>query len=90
MSSHPTALALVHSGKEGIQKLTIPHNFHEIPGAGVEGDVNGEHIAVGSDSIFHDVSNEERRKMIEMAEEKANSGSKMVAFVGINGKPAGR
>ncbi len=44
---------------------------------------------VGSDSIFHDVSNEERHKMIEMAEEKASSGSKMVAFVGINGKPAG-
>lgn len=89
MSSHPTALALVHRGKERIQKLTIPHNFREIPGAGVEGDVNGEHIAVGSDSIFHGVSKEDRQKMIELAEEKASSGSKMVAFVGINGKPIG-
>ena len=33
-------------------KLFIPTNFHEIAGAGVEGDINGEHIIVGSQSIF--------------------------------------
>jgi heavy metal translocating P-type ATPase len=89
MSSHPVALALVHRGKERIQKLVIPQNFREIPGAGVEGDVNGEHIVVGSDCIFHRISEEERHKMIELAEEKTGSGSKMVAFIGINGKPTG-
>ena len=90
MSSHPVAHAVVQRGKERIQKkLAIPQNFHEIPGAGVEGDVNGERIVVGSDSIFHDISKEERHKMMEMAQEKSGSGSKMVALVGINGKPAG-
>jgi heavy metal translocating P-type ATPase len=89
LSSHPAAHALMQSAKESIQELTIPQNFREIPGTGVEGDVNGEHIVVGSDSIFPYISKEERHMMIKLTEEKALSGSKMVASVGINGKPAG-
>lgn len=89
LSSHPTAHALMQSAKKRIQKLAIPKNFREIPGAGVEGDVNGEHIAVGSDSLFPYISKEERHMMVKLIEEKARSGSKMVASVGINGKPAG-
>jgi P-type E1-E2 ATPase len=91
MSSHPAALAVVQRGKERFQekKLAIPQSLREMPGAGVEGDVNGEHIIVGSDNIFHELTNEERHKLLELTEEKAGAGSKMVALVGINGKPAG-
>lgn len=90
LSSHPTAHALMQRAKQRrIQRLAIPKNFREIPGAGVEGDVNGEHIAVGSDSIFPYISKEERHMMVKLIEEKARSGSKMVASIGINGKPAG-
>ena len=51
LSSHPAAAVLVQKAQEKF-KLFIPTNFHEIAGAGVEGDINGEHIIVGSQSIF--------------------------------------
>jgi cation transport ATPase len=38
--------------------LSIPANFHEVSGVGVEGEINGEHIAVGSRSFFEKMENE--------------------------------
>ena len=54
MSSHPAARVITQKGKEtfGSSLLTTPSNFHEIAGAGVEGDINGDHITVGSQSLF--------------------------------------
>jgi heavy metal translocating P-type ATPase len=91
MSSHPTAQALMRVGKERIQELGIPLNFREIAGSGVEGDLNGEHIVVGSDSLFPNISKEEKHRMIELIEEKTGSSRSnvMLAYVGINGQPAG-
>jgi P-type E1-E2 ATPase len=78
-------------GKERIQELGIPLNFREIAGSGVEGDLNGEHIVVGSDSLFPNISKEEKHRMIELIEEKTGSSRSnvMLAYVGINGQPAG-
>lgn len=91
MSSHPTAQAIMRVGKERIQELAIPLNFREIAGSGVEGDLNGEHIVVGSDSLFPNISKEEKHRMIELIEEKTGSSRStvMLAYVGINGQPAG-
>ena len=55
MSSHPAARVIVQKAKEKLGSrliLPTPRNFHEIAGAGVEGDINGEHIIVGSQSLF--------------------------------------
>ena len=54
LSSHPAAAVLVQKAQEKF-KLFIPTNFYEIAGAGVEGDINGEHIIVGSQSIFKNI-----------------------------------
>ncbi len=89
LSSHPAAYALAQRAKERTQELAIPRNFHEIPGAGVEGEVNGEQVIVGSDSIFPTLSKEERHMMSDIIKQKTHSGSKMVAYIGINGNPAG-
>jgi cation transport ATPase len=101
MSSHPAAHVITQKAREkfGSSLLTItPSNFHEIAGAGVEGDINGEHITVGSQSLF------ENKKYInqqqQLQSEKFNRGTlldtirkltkgKMVAFIGINGNPVG-
>ena len=52
LSSHPAARALVRKAQEKSIRMAMPTDFHEIPGAGVEADINGEHIVVGSKSIF--------------------------------------
>lgn len=63
MSSHPAARVIVQKAKEKLgssSPLSAPRNFHEIAGAGVEGDINGEHIIVGSQSLFE--NNDDNKK----------------------------
>jgi cation transport ATPase len=99
MSSHPAARVITQRAKEkfGNSLLTItPTNFHEIAGAGVEGDINGERVTVGSQSLFENNNYFNQ----ELQPERFNTGmlldtvkklakGKMVAFVGINGNPVG-
>jgi P-type E1-E2 ATPase len=57
LSSPPAAQALLQKAEERkLGKLPIPINFHEVSGVGVEGDINGEHIVVGSRSLFASIS----------------------------------
>jgi cation transport ATPase len=96
MSSHPAARVITQRAKEkfGSSLLTTTTNFHEIAGAGVEGNINGERVTVGSQSLF-----ESKNYVNQLQPEKFNRGTlfldtikkitkgKMVAFVGINGSP---
>ena len=62
LSSHPAVQALLQKAEERkLGKLPIPSNFHEVSGAGVEGDIDGEHIVVGSHSLFENSENEYNR-----------------------------
>ncbi len=47
MSSHVFADAIVRAARERGCALSLPANVYELPGAGIEGDVAGEHIRVG-------------------------------------------
>jgi heavy metal translocating P-type ATPase len=102
LSSHPAAQALLQKAEQRkLGKLPIPTNFHEVSGAGVEGDINGEHIVVGSKSLFE--NNENRNKRHDNHEYKRNMISaldakkglihydegKILAFISVNDKPAG-
>lgn len=89
LSSHPTASVLVKKGQEMFGKLPIPTNFHELAGAGVDGDVEGEHIVVGSQIVFENFIDTGFAKYIQEVKRQINSKGKMLAFVGINNKPAG-
>jgi heavy metal translocating P-type ATPase len=99
MSSHPAARVIVQKAKEklGNSLLLTPRNFHEIAGAGVEGDINGEHITVGSQSLFENNDNEkyysqeqQQHSELEFDKElllntiKKRGKGKMIAFIGIN------
>jgi len=88
LSSHPVAAALVQKAQQNFIKLTMPSNFHEIPGVGVEGDINGDHIFVGSKS-FSEIS--EFKGMCNIADlrKEIKSQEKMLAYVEINNVPAG-
>ena len=93
LSSHPTAQALIQEAKERrFGNLDIPVNFHEIVGAGVEGDINGEHIVVGSQSLFenkYQISKNYEKGFTESILENRilPNEKRMIALVGINDKP---
>ena len=99
MSSHPAARVIVQKAKEkfGSSLLPTPRNFHEIAGAGVEGDINGEHITVGSQSLFENNDNkkyhrQQQQQQLELGFDKElllntikkRGEGKMIAFIGIN------
>jgi heavy metal translocating P-type ATPase len=100
MSSHPAARVIVQKAKEklGNSLLLTPRNFHEITGAGVEGDINGEHIIVGSQSLFESNDNERYYRQEQQKQQseldfdkelllntiKKRRQGKMIAFIGIN------
>ena len=102
LSSHPAAQALLQKAEERkLGRLPIPTNFHEMSGVGVEGDINGEHIVVGSRSLFENIENENyvlinddiKRYMKNVLHTEKSlihyDGGKMLALISINEKPAG-
>ena len=89
LSSHPTASVLVKKGHEMFGNLPIPTNFHELAGTGVDGDIEGEHIVVGSQSVFENFVDAGFAEYIHDVKKQINAEGKMLAFVGINNKPAG-
>jgi P-type E1-E2 ATPase len=98
LSSHPAAQALIQKAQERkLGNLSIPANFHEVSGVGVEGEINGEHIAVGSHSFFEKMENEsgsDYKRYMKKALDANKSlihydEGKMLALISINEKPAG-
>ncbi len=104
LSSHPAAQALVRKAEErklGI--LPIPANFHEVAGAGVEGDIDGEHIIIGSQSLIEKRSNNSNsnninpyyrgfmKSIIDFKKQihYNNDKQKMLAYVSVNDNPIG-
>jgi heavy metal translocating P-type ATPase len=89
LSSHPVALSLAHKGEQQFGKLPAPANFHEMPGRGIEGDLNGEHITVGSQRFLEDILGNSFKEQTAPVREEMHSEGKLVTFAAINGKPAG-
>lgn len=101
MSSHPAARVITQRGKEKFGSLLpTPRNFHEVAGAGVEGDINGEHITVGSQSLFEYDSSGNNKEYQQQQQQQFNkeifldiikkrTEGKMLAFIGINSIPVG-
>ena len=66
-------------------RIRMPTDFHEIPGAGVEAHINGEHIIVGSESIFEKSNERSSSSENTLALKKELESQKsMLAFIGIN------
>ena len=96
MSSHPSAQSITRRAKEKFNNFPLPTSFHEKPGSGVEGYVNGEHIAVGSynyiESQFNPNTNYDtinsNGDLLKSIGDFQKRG-KMVVLVNINGTNAG-
>jgi heavy metal translocating P-type ATPase len=89
LSSHPAAKVITQKAQEKFGKLPIPNNFHEIAGIGVEGFINGDHIVVGSQSIFENKRDSQSLEKISDLKKQIQFKGKMLAFVNINNTPIG-
>jgi heavy metal translocating P-type ATPase len=96
LSSHPAAQALIQKAEDRkLGKLSIPTNFHEVSGAGVEGDIDGEHVVIGAKSLLEKSENKNNKNDNDMksvldAEKQIHyDRRKMLGFISINNKPIG-
>ena len=82
LSLHLLGKTLAAAAQAAGGTLAMPTNFLEVAGRGVEGDVNGQHILVGSPRFLR-----ERVGSSGPPQNKENDG--LEAYVAIMGKPAG-
>jgi heavy metal translocating P-type ATPase len=84
LSSHPVARMLTAKGYEKFTNLTIPANFREIAGVGVEGLIDGELVSVGSEKIVSHPGAKELIANLDQDIGRNGTDSKMVAFIAVN------
>ncbi len=83
LSCHTVALSLTKKALDQFHQLPLPQNFKETPGRGVEGDVNGEHIAVGSQAYLEERLGKDFFKTNEPVLNAAQRKGKLVIFVSV-------
>ena len=89
LSSHPVAKALAEGGIKRFGSLADAHELQGDAGQGVEADLDGEHIVVGSQQFCEArISRTFDSKAAEILE-RVRDGGRMATFVAIDGKPAG-
>jgi heavy metal translocating P-type ATPase len=54
-SSHPVAQAIATKAKKQFKELAYPKHFQETPGRGVEGEVNGQRVFLGSQVFLEEL-----------------------------------
>ncbi|MDV3278271.1 MAG: heavy metal translocating P-type ATPase [Nitrososphaerales archaeon] len=89
LSSHPVAKSLASEGREAFGALASPSNFRETPGQGVEADFEGEHVVIGSQGFCETKIGRQFDGSAADLLRRAQSQSKLVSFVAIDGHPAG-
>ncbi len=89
LSSHPVAISLAREGRARFQALPVPSNFLETPGRGVEADLNGEHLVIGSQSFVEASIHRKLDADSAWKSETLQLAGKLVSFIAVNGAPAG-
>lgn len=91
LSSHPVAAALTREARDRFGSLPIPTDFRESPGEGVEGDLEGRHVVIGSQHFCEwktgkEFNGEAARTLARL---KREGEGRLTSFVAIDGAPAG-
>lgn len=79
VSVHGLAEAIVHDAEQRGLHLTLPQRVRELPGQGLEGEVEGRHLAVGSAAYLR----------AHGAEPVGSTGSGAPAHVAVDGRAVG-
>ncbi len=88
LSAHLLARTLTLAAQEQSGDLPLPEHFAEIPGRGVEGDVEGRHVLVGSPRFLEERLGSEHFDTADLAAHSA-AGDVLAAFVAIDRRPTG-
>lgn len=83
LSCHTIAQSLTKKALDQFPQLPLAQNFKEVPGRGVEGDVDGEHIAVGSQAYLEERLGKDFFKNNEHVLSAAQRKGKLVIFVSV-------
>jgi heavy metal translocating P-type ATPase len=96
MSSHSSAQAIVKAAKEKFNDFSLPADFHERPGMGIEGYINENHVMVGSPTFIESKCNANTNYNITNRNDNLlrtindiQKQGKTVALININGTNAG-
>ncbi len=84
LSCHTVAQSITKKALEQFHELPMAQNFKEAPGRGVEGDVDGQHIAVGSQSYLEERLGKDFFKSYEHVLTQAQRKGKLVTFVSVD------
>ena len=84
LSSHLVAQAFVIAAKKFFDQLSLPDHFREIPGRGIEAELEGKKIAIGSYALMRQVIGQNFLKDRESLYEKIQQEGKLIAFMSEN------
>ena len=89
LSAHPLAAAVVDKAKKSGIRIRTPKRFKETPSGGVEGLVDGMHVAVGSKKFIAGIAKPGPGKECEQYADSANAQGRMCLFVAFDHEVAG-
>jgi heavy metal translocating P-type ATPase len=84
LSSHSAAQAITAFAEHGRDALAFPSNFHETPGRGVEGEIEGVRILVGSETFIQEKLGRSPPKDKQDQIERARSEGKLVICIAFD------
>ncbi|HEV2225269.1 MAG TPA: heavy metal translocating P-type ATPase [Nitrososphaerales archaeon] len=88
-SSHPVAVSLAQEGRDRYSGLLPVVNVREAGGQGIEADIGGEHIVIGSQRYVETkIGREFDSKAKDVLRDAQRKGS-LVSFIAVQGEPAG-
>lgn len=89
LSSHLAAQAIATFARKEIGNLAFPNNFREVPGRGVEGEIEKQHILVGSQAFLEERLGKEIFKDVLGKLEPIRAQGKLIVCIAIDNKLAG-
>jgi heavy metal translocating P-type ATPase len=82
LSAHPVGVALAEEAKRRVGALPLPEHVREAPGRGVEADVEGRRVIVGSPGFLAE-------RITDVALPAPDRSGGLAAYVAIDGRLAG-
>jgi len=89
LSSHVLGRVLTVAAQERCGNLPLPTHFRELPGRGVEGDLEGRHIIVGSPRLLAESFGEDALAIGVREQLQSRPAGTLATLIGINDKVAG-
>jgi heavy metal translocating P-type ATPase len=89
LSSHPLGGAIVRNARALARPVPVPSDVEEVPGAGVEGTVEGHRVLVGSSSLLRARLGSDPWAALEPALAGASTDGRMISYLAVDGAVAG-